>query len=180
MVVVHLLKPDDATEAVEGMDAVLTAVGTHPSKVFFADEFVDGLGNVNLVETSVDTDVERFVLESSVGVGGDRGSIMARTFRLSIGPIIEAKTRTERAIRESGLEYTIFRPGVLTERWATGDVRVVDAGAGLWGLVSRTDVARLMVASLFSPEATDRTFEIVRNPLLRGSGLDLEWRCPRR
>jgi uncharacterized protein YbjT (DUF2867 family) len=175
VVVGDLLNRDDATEAVKGVDAVLTAVGTHPFKVFFADEFVDGRGNVNLVEASVAADVEIFVMESSLGVAGDRESIMARTFRVFIGPVIEAKTRAERAIRESGLEYTIFRPGVLTGRWATGDVQVADAGTGLWGIVARRDVARHLVDALFTPDATNRTFEIVRNPLLRNQGLDIEW-----
>lgn len=175
VVVGDLLSRDDVTRAVEGVDTVLTTVGTHPSKIFLADEFVDGRGNVNLVEASADAGVETFAMESSLGVGGDRGSVMARTFQLFIGPVIEAKTRAERAIRESGLEYTIFRPGILTGSWATGDVQVGDAGTGLWGIVSRRDVARLMVAALDTPEATDRTFEVVRNPLFRDRGLDIEW-----
>lgn len=180
VVVGDLLNRDDATQAVEGVDAVLTAVGTHPSKVFFADEFVDGRGNANLVDASVDAGVETFVMESSLGVGGDRGSIMARTFRVFIGPVIEAKTRAERAIRESGLEYTIFRPGILTGNWVIGDVRVANAGTGLWGIVSRRDVARMMVAALETPAATARTFEVVRNPLLRDRGLDIEWQFSHR
>lgn len=175
VVVGDLLNRDDATEAVEGVDAVLTAVGTHPFKVFFADEFVDGRGNVNLIEASVAADVETFVMESSLGVGEDHGSIMARSFRLFIGPVIEAKTRAERTIRESGLRYTIFRPGVLTGRWATGDVEVAEAGTGLWGLISREDVARLMIAALFIPDAADYTFEIARNPWLRSRGVDIAW-----
>jgi uncharacterized protein YbjT (DUF2867 family) len=175
VVVGNLLNRDDITQAVENVDAVLTAVGTHPSKVLFADEFVDGRGNVNLVDASVDADVETFVMESSLGVDEDRGSIMARAFRVFIRPVIKAKTGAERAIRKSELEYTIFRPGVLVGNWATGDVQVADAGTGLWGIVSCRDVARLMVAALDTPEATDRTFEVVRNPLFRDRELDVEW-----
>lgn len=84
------------------------------------------------------------------------------------------------SICESGLGSTIFGSVVLSDRSTTGEGRVADAGNGSWGLVSRTDKGRLMVADPYTPEATDRNFEIVRNPSPRGRGLDLEWRCHRR
>lgn len=179
IVVGDLMNRDDAAQAVDGVDAVLTAVGTHPSRVFFADEFVDGRGNVNLLDAAVDAGVKTFVMESSLGVDDDTGSVMAWAFRRFIHPVIKAKTLAERAIRDSGIRYTIVRPGVLAGGWATGSVRVADAGTGLWGITSRRDVARLMVAALVTEEATNRTLEIVRNPLLRGRSLDVEWQSPR-
>jgi uncharacterized protein YbjT (DUF2867 family) len=103
---------------------------------------------------------------------------MARLFGLAIGPVLDAKTEAERAIRESGLRYTILRPGILTTGAATDDVQVGPAGIGLWGAVSRADVARLLVAAPFTPDAADRTLEVARNPLLRGRSERIDWQHP--
>jgi uncharacterized protein YbjT (DUF2867 family) len=168
----------ETERAIEGIDIVLTAVGSDPREVLFADELVDGVGNRNLVESAANEGVETIVMESSLGVDGDRASPMAHLFGRTIGPVLDAKTAAERAIRESGLRYTIFRPGVLTTRSATDDVQVGPAGTGLWGTISRADVARLMTAAPFTPETEDRTLEIVRNPLLRGRSERIDWQHP--
>jgi uncharacterized protein YbjT (DUF2867 family) len=178
VVVCDLFDRADAERAVSGVDLVLTTVGSTPQEVFLAAELVDGTGNINLVESAAAAGVERVIMESSLGVGGDRASAMARFFRLSIGPVVEAKTAAERAIRESGMDYTIFRPGVLTTGAATDDAQVASAESGLWGAVSRADVARLMVAAPFTPEATNRTLDVVRNPLLRNRSERIDWRHP--
>ena len=168
----------DAERAVEGVDIVLTAVGSDPREVLLADELVDGVGNRNLVESAADAGVEAIVMESSLGVDGDRASAMARFFGLAIGPVLDAKSEAERSIRESGLRYTIIRPGLLTTLSATDDVQVAPAGAGLWGTVSRADVARLLVAAPFTPDAAGRTLEVVRNPLLRERNGRIDWQHP--
>jgi uncharacterized protein YbjT (DUF2867 family) len=44
---------------------------------------------------------------------------------------------------------------------ATGDVLVAEGSKKMTGSIPRADVARLMVASLYAPEAINRTFEVV-------------------
>lgn len=177
VVVGDLQNAADARRAVDGVDAVLTCVGSTPLQVHLADDHVDGTGNVNLVEAAVDEDVTAFVMLSSLGVDGDRNSWMARFFRTIIGPVIEAKTRAERAIRESGMRYTVFRPGLLVS-YGPGVSRVAEAGTGLWGAVTRGEVARLIAAAPFTPAAANRTFEVAANPVQRGQGTSVEWREP--
>jgi uncharacterized protein YbjT (DUF2867 family) len=159
---------------------VVSCVGSTPWEALRADadELVDGRGNAQLLDAAVAAGANRFVMESSLGVGGDRGSWMTRTFRLAIPSVLRAKDRAESAIRDSGLAYTILRPGVLTGGSPSDDVQVADAGTGLWGAVSRADVARLLVASLSTPQAENRTLEVVRNPLLRRSGEMVDWTSP--
>jgi uncharacterized protein YbjT (DUF2867 family) len=177
-VVGDLFEPGDAHRAVEGVDAVVTCVGSTALQRLRADRFVDGAGNRNLVQAADAAGVERFVMESSLGVDEDRASWMAQSFRLGIRPILEAKALAESAIREADPTHTILRPGVLTGGGPTDDVQVAEAGTGLWGAVSRADVARLLVASLVTPAAADRTLEAVRNPLLRDRAEPVEWHHP--
>ncbi len=132
IVVVDLMSSDDARTAVEGMDAVFAAVGSSPQKILRGEEFVDGAGNINLVEAVVDA----VVMVSSLGVGDDRNSWLARSFRLVIRPVVAAKARAETALRDADLQHTILRPGVLTPTWlsarrnphATDFVRIIAEG----------------------------------------------------
>jgi uncharacterized protein YbjT (DUF2867 family) len=180
VVVGDLLEPADAVRVAEGADTVITCVGSTPRAVLTAAEadLVDGRGNVQLLDAAVATGASRFVMESSLGVGEDRASWMARAFRLAIPTVLRAKARAEAAIRDSGLAYTILRPGVLTGGPASDDVQAAEAGTGLWGAVPRADVARLLVASLATPRAENRTLEVVRNPLLRSRAEPIDWRSP--
>jgi uncharacterized protein YbjT (DUF2867 family) len=171
-----LFDPDDAETAATDVDVVLSAVGS-TLRDLHGGQFVDGVGAQNLVSAAADADVRAFVMESALGVGDDPASLLATVFDAVIGPIQRAKADTEAALRDADLEHTIFRPGVLTDGPRTDAVQVAEPGAKLWGTVSRADVARLMAAAPWTPTATDRTFEVVDNPLLRRRGdlLTVDW-----
>jgi uncharacterized protein YbjT (DUF2867 family) len=178
VVVGDLFDAGDAARAVEGVDAVLSTVGSSPQQVFAADELVDGAGTRTLLDAAVDAGVRAFVMESALGVGEESPGPMGRLFNAVIGPIQRAKGEAERAIRAAPVRHTILRPGVLTNGRRTDDVQVAKPGAGLWGRVSRADVARLVVAAPSTSAAADRTFEVVRNQLLRDQALSVRWRMP--
>lgn len=178
VVVADLMNPRGAARAAADVDAVVTTVGSTPAQVHRASKFVDGTGNVHLVDAALAAGAETFVMQSSLGVGGDRASWLSRCFGLTVGPVLAAKADAEAAIRESGLTYTILRPAILVGDWASGDVQIARAGTGLWGVVSRRDVARLLVASLVTHAAHDRTLEVARNPLQRGIAEQIDWRLP--
>jgi uncharacterized protein YbjT (DUF2867 family) len=149
-------------------DAVLCAVGTRPGLGALTGEFVDGRGVINLADAASEAGVERFVFESSIGVGDSAGG-MPRAMRVLLGPILDAKDRAEARLRESGLPYTVLRAGGLTNDPPTGEVCVGEGGDSVTGRIPRADVARLMVAAPFTPEAEDRTFGVVSRAGLRGT-----------
>lgn len=181
VVVGDLLDPADAAKAVRGCDVVLCAVGSRPGLGdLLGEPVVDGAGVINLVNAAVAADVETFILESSLGVGDSRNQLPL-PFRFVLWRYLAAKNRAEAWLRSSGLSYTIFRPGRLTDGPATGDVLVGEGGATVSGSISRDDVARLMVAALSTPEAVNRTFEVVSHSGARGTvrGLvDIDWQFP--
>ncbi|WP_129112921.1 NAD(P)-binding oxidoreductase [Halegenticoccus tardaugens] len=177
-----LLDPADAVRAVDDCDAILCAVGTGLSpKHTLGGELVGRTGTKNLLAAAVAAGVSRFVYESAIGVGSSRTRLPLPA-RLVIRGSLRAKESAEAAIRNSGLTYTILRPGRLTSGPATGDVLVGEGGDSVYGSIPRADVARLMVASLFTPDAENRTFEIVSRRGVRGEvrGLvDVDWPVPR-
>lgn len=77
------------------------------------------------------------------------------------------KRRGERLVRASGLPYTIVRPGWFDYNAADQQQLVMRQGDTHWagspadGVVSRRQIAQVLVASLASAAATGKTFELV-------------------
>jgi len=176
-----LFEPGDAVRTVEDCDAVLCAVGTPPGpRHVLGGPLVDRTGVANLMTAAIAEGVDQFVYESAIGVGSSAAGIPL-PFRLVIRATLRAKMASENALRTSGLDYTILRPGRLTDGPATGDVLVGQGGDTVAGSIPRADVARLMVAALFTPAARNETFEIVSREGLRGDAdglVDVDWRVP--
>ncbi|WP_049916730.1 SDR family oxidoreductase [Halogeometricum pallidum] len=180
VVIGDVLSAEDAARAVEGCDAVVCTLGSSPGLGSLTGDYADGQGVENLVDAARDAGVTRFVLVSSIGVG-DSKSGMALGLRLLLRGlgILRAKARAEAHLRASGLTYTVLRPGGLTNADATGDVVVGEGGDTVSGSVPRADVAGLCVASLFTPAAENRTFEVVARRGLRGNPegvVEVDWR----
>jgi uncharacterized protein YbjT (DUF2867 family) len=77
------------------------------------------------------------------------------------------KRRGERLVRASGLPYTIVRPGWFDYNAADQHRLVMLQGDTRWagdptdGVVSRTQIAQVLIASLTSEAANRKTFELV-------------------
>ena len=181
MIVGDLLTPADAVRAVEDCDAVLCAVGTPIGpRHFLGGQLVDRTGVGHLITAAIAEGVEHVVYESAIGVGSSRDGLPL-PLRLSIWRTLRAKLCSENSLRTSPLTYTILRPGRLTNEPASGDVLVGQGGDTVTGSIPRADVARLIVAALFTPDARNQTFEIVSRDGLRGDPRGLvgvDWRVP--
>ena len=70
-----------------------------------------------------------------------------------------AKGRADAELEASGLDYTIVRPGRLTDEPGTGLVRIGEKVGR--GEVSRDDVAATLVAVLDEPGTVGKKFELV-------------------
>lgn len=180
VVIGDLLDPADARDAVAGCDAVLFAAGSNLSTgLFRPGRIVDGDGVINLVEAAVAEGVSTFVLQSSIGVGSSRLGMPWWARWIVLRWTVREKARAERALRDSGLGYVVFRPGWLTDEPATDDVLLTEGGGPTTGSIPRADVARLMVAALSTPAATGRTFEIVAREAANSSkppnSVGVEW-----
>jgi uncharacterized protein YbjT (DUF2867 family) len=100
---VDLDDPVALAEAVKGMDAVVQLIGTVRANFDEATSYesVDYGTTVALVDACRRAGVEHFVLLSSVGAG------------LGLGSYLAWKKKTEAAVTQSGLGYTILRPSYL-------------------------------------------------------------------
>jgi nucleoside-diphosphate-sugar epimerase len=141
-------------EAVEGCDAIVFAAGAGPGSGAARKETMDFGGAAKLVEAAEDRGVRRYLMLSSMGAGDpEAGSEAMR-------PYLRAKARADERLRESGLDYTIVRPGSLTDEEGTGRVEAAEH-LGRRGEIPREDVARTLAAALESPNTSGKTFEVL-------------------
>ncbi|WP_410766693.1 SDR family oxidoreductase [Haloferax sp. DFSO60] len=182
VVVGDLLDAEDAQEAVVGVDAVISVVGSTPGIDAIRGNLVDGDGIINLIDAATAAGVSRFVLCSSIGVGDSKDGIpLSMRAILTAAGVLSAKKQSESRLRDSSLIHTIIRPGALTDAPATGEILVGEGGDSVSGSIPRADVADVLVRSLFTEATENRTFEIVSRLGLRNSPnrlVELPWGGP--
>ena len=145
---------DDITPLVAGADAVVFAAGAGPGSGPERKRTVDYGGAVKLIEAAKANGVSRYVIVSSMGADDPPSGPE------SMRPYQEAKAAADEALRESGLDFTIVRPGMLTDDPGTG---LVDAAPSLGrrGSIPRDDVAAVLLAVLDAPSTISMTFELL-------------------
>jgi uncharacterized protein YbjT (DUF2867 family) len=120
---------------------------------------VDSVGNINGMKAAEEAGITRFILISSIGVGDSEAALPPPVIK-ALSAVFEQKGRAEAYLAGSELDYTILRPGGLTNKPASGKgVLIEDPMAG--GVVSRAELARLTVASLDDEETLRKTFAAV-------------------
>lgn len=178
VIVADLFDSADAVRAVEGCDVVCSVVGTPPSlRHLLGGKLVDRTGVINLVTASIAEGVEHFVLQSAIGVGSSR-SRLPLPARLAVRGSLRAKKDAEDVLRRSGLDFTVVRPGRLTDGPPTGEIVAGEGGDTVWGSIPRADVACVVAAAPFTPRARDRTLEVVSRSGLKGTPnhlVDVPW-----
>jgi len=157
-VVGDVTRPETLAAAVDGVDGIVLTLGSDGTKA--GAEAVD-YGGVRNVLRALDGRRARIALMTAIGVTDREGAYNRRT------EAHDWKRRSERLVRASGLPYTIVRPGWFdyNERdqhrlvFLQGDER--HAGDPSDGVVSRRQIAEVLVHSLVSDAANGKTFELV-------------------
>lgn len=135
------------TNAVAGQDAVMSAIGPRSLKK-------DDLQEVfmsNVTTAMGQEGIRRFIGLSARGAGDSikQSNLMLKAVRNTLlKNIYDDKDRGETRIIGSALDYTLVRPGRLSNKPAKGDVRASLEGRGLSTAMSREDVASYMVSQL--------------------------------
>ncbi len=141
-------------EAVAGCDAVVFAAGAGPGSGSARKETMDFGGAAKLVEAAEANGVGRYVMLSSVGASDPEAGPEA------MRPYLRAKAKADERLRGSGLDWTIVRPGSLTEEEGTGRVEVAES-LGRRGEIPREDTARVLAEVLETPNSSGKTFEVL-------------------
>lgn len=143
----------DLAEFVEGADGVVFAAGAGPGSGPERKQTVDFGAAVKLLDAARATGARRYLMVSSMGAGDPASGAE------SMRPYLEAKADADAALAASDLDWTIVRPGMLTDDPGTGMVQVGDLDRGS---VSRDDVAAVLVGCLDEPRTVRKTFDLLQ------------------
>ena len=77
-------------------------------------------------------------------------------------PYYEAKAEADKYVMESGLDYTIVRPGGLTDDPGTGKIQIAEA-LETGGRVSRDDVAAVIAEALTADNTIGKAFDLLND-----------------
>jgi uncharacterized protein YbjT (DUF2867 family) len=147
-------EPSEVAETIAGSDAVVFAAGAGPGSGVERKRTMDYGGAVKLIEAAKADGISRYLIVSSMGAadppaeGGD-----------SFAEYLRAKADADRALKASGLDYTIVRPGRLSDDPPTGRVSVAPCLER--GEISRGDVAAVLLACLDLDGTIGRDFDLV-------------------
>jgi uncharacterized protein YbjT (DUF2867 family) len=157
--------------AVRGCDAVISALGSSSYSGESSPAEVDRDGVKRLVDEAAKAGVKHFGLVSSLFV-----TQWYHPLNLFAG-VLHKKWEAEEHVRavfsQSPLSYTIVRPGGLKDGEPLKHKLHVDTGDWLWnGWTNRSDVAELLVASLWAEKAKNKTFAVINESEEEQSGLE--------
>jgi nucleoside-diphosphate-sugar epimerase len=147
----------EIARAIAGTDAVVFAAGAGPGSGPQRKWTIDRDGAIKLLEAARGARVDRYLMISSIGAesppdGDDTFSVYLR-----------AKAQADEALMASDREWTIVRPGLLTDDPGTGRVRIDPQP--FREHVPRDDVAAVLHAVLHEPRSARRVLYV-------GSGED--------
>jgi uncharacterized protein YbjT (DUF2867 family) len=153
-VICDLEADDDVGEAVKGVDAVVFAAGAGPGSGAERKRTMDLGGALKLIDAAKAEGVRRYVMVSAMGAADppvEGGEVF--------GEYLRAKAEADRVLAASDLDYTIVRPGGLTDGAPSGMVRIGERLER--GEIPRADVAAVLAAVLGADNTIGLAFDVI-------------------
>ncbi|MFN9362136.1 MAG: SDR family oxidoreductase [Pseudanabaena sp.] len=151
----NVLFADTLAEAIADCDVVVCATGAKPSLNAMEPYLVDYIGTKNLVNAAKAKNIKHFAIVSSLCVSKFFHPLTL--FWL----VLFWKKQAEKYLQNSGLTYTIVRPGGLLNYEKLGGLVMSSADTLFEGSIPRTKVAQVTVEALFEDAAKNKLVEIV-------------------
>ena len=157
------LKTEDVVTALVGVDVVIQTLGVGLGDLFRPVHLFSEATRA-LIQAMRIQGVKRLICVTGFGAGDSRASInclQRLPFQFVLGRAYDDKSLQEQLIKESELDWTIARPGVLTSGPRTGHYQMLSE-ASQWrnGSILRADVADFLVRQI-----GDQTY-IRKSPVL--------------
>lgn len=132
------------------IDRVIFAAGSGGKDVIGVDQD----GAKKMIDASKKANVKKFVMLSSMGADNPEEAEKLQDY-------LKAKHNADEYLKTSGLEYSIVRPGTLTDEEQVAKIELAPK-LNKRGEISRADVAQTLVQSLKDKTASNATFEIIK------------------
>ena len=154
---------DSLAKVLDGADAVVFAAGGGPNSGVERKETVDKGAAVLLADAAEQSEVRRYVMVSSMGTE-KADPTSDDVFQV----YLRAKKAADDDLRARDLDWTVVRPGRLTDDPAGGRVQV---GKLARGEIARADVAAVLAAVLANDATVRTTFDLLAGHQTIGAAL---------
>lgn len=144
------------------IEAVISTIGGLPKDGRRADY----LGNKNLIDAAVKAKVSKFILISSIGSGESAIALPPQALE-ALAAVLAEKEKAEHHLINSGLTYTIIRPGGLKSEPPTGN-GILTENYRVSGTINRAEVAQLACKCLFSDAANNKILSAIDRNMMYG------------
>ncbi|MEU3221930.1 SDR family oxidoreductase [Streptomyces sp. NPDC006976] len=145
---------EETAEVLRGADAAVFAAGAGPNSGTARKDTVDRGAAVLFADAAERAGVRRYLVVSSMGADPDHPGDEVFDVYLRAKGAADADVRAR-----SGLDWTILKPGMLTNDAGTGQV-LLAASTGR-GPVPRDDVAAALLELLDTPATAGLTLELI-------------------
>ncbi|SHG32447.1 NAD(P)H-binding [Flavobacterium segetis] len=142
------------------IDKVVFAAGSAGKNVLGVDQE----GAKKLIDASKKANIKKFVMLSSMGADKPEEATQLQEY-------LKAKHNADEYLIISGLDFSIVRPGSLTNEVALTTIEL-EGKLNKHGEISRDDVAQTLVQTLDDTVASKATFEIIKGETLIGKALE--------
>ena len=150
------LEADDPRPHIGAAQAIVFAAGAGPGSGDARKRTMDLGGAVKLIDAARELGVARFVIVSSMGTADAEHAGAMR-------PYLEAKREADETLMASGLDWTVVRPGRLTNDPGTGTVDAARA-LGRRGEITRDDTALVLLETPRAPNTIGVAFDVLAGP----------------
>lgn len=140
---------EDLSHAVKNVDRVIFAAGSKGKNLIGVDQE----GAKKLTDAAKNAGAGKFIMLSSMGADNPSVSDELKEY-------LQAKQNADNHLKASGLDYTIVRPGSLTDEASTGKIQLKKK-LDDQGKISRADVAKTLVEVLDDNIKHNEVFEIL-------------------
>ena len=132
-------------------------------------------GTRQITEAAKQAGVHRILMVTAIGAGDSQSAVAPKVLEV-LGEVLDMKTQAERILQHSGLDYTILRPGGMTNDPASGTaIKTEDHNS--MGVINRIDLAALLVDCIDDDTTCAKIFHTIdpaitrQAPLQRGENL---------
>lgn len=139
----------DLSQVVKNIHKVIFAAGSKGKNVIGVDQD----GAIRLVDAAKDAGIKKFVMLSTMGADNPSASEVMEDY-------LKAKQNADEHLKASGLDYTIVRPGALTDEKGTGKIHLMEKLEN-HGSITRADVAKTLIEVLEDNAMQNQVFEIL-------------------
>ncbi|WP_091258514.1 SDR family oxidoreductase [Flavobacterium omnivorum] len=154
------LKGDISSVFNRPIDKVVFAAGSAGKNVLGVDQE----GAKKLIDASKKANIKKFVMLSSMGADKPEAATQLQEY-------LKAKHNADEYLKTSGLDFSIVRPGSLTNEAALNTIELQEK-LNKRGEISRDDVAQTLVQTLDDTVASNATFEIIKGETSIGKALE--------